>query len=525
MINYKDAGYSGLIRGRSVNVVCESSIDKRALKFFEEATVYSTEDVKVVVDAKVEDVVSQNENEPTWFEFPQIIMRGDFNECYETQKFEGQEVNICGKFEFKSEENGLKNLKEALQMEEVLFDDGGLFGLIKGKKFMPLVLIAYSTILKPVERAKYLQSQISAFDLIFKGEKTPLTPEQLIEEVLTNKERSFVLKRAEDEKRSSETNIDAYRKKMTNELIRRNRAIKDIERISNDEFKVQLQKSEKIERYELVGDELIAYTKPLVMIATNGGRYLLGEMKITFNLETKKILFFNMNEHNKRKSVWDRYCNHPHVSQHGEGCLGNASEALANYSSSGQYDIMFDICVAYLESINLADSAGAYAMNWDKCDKDGNITSEGMIDMDKYYFKYGRKAEGDEIAGMLNVTCEICGEETRIHETRVEGVFIKEDGKYYHKSCKDRMRKCKHCSETFDKEELNENGVCKTCLEELYVKEHYGRMILKSEAYFCSECGEYFRKGDYNHEEFKCYGCSISSDDEDDENYDEEVVL
>ena len=105
-------------------------------------------------------------------------------------------------------------------------------------------------------------------------------------------------------------------------------------------------------------------------------RYRFGEFDISIDVSNGSIRFINRNNVDKRHSVWGDKCNHPHVNEGGEGCLGNASTLIMDCVDRYQWGVLADILINYLESVNVDDSAGKCYYNWDNVDVDGNKLAE-----------------------------------------------------------------------------------------------------------------------------------------------------
>jgi len=54
----------------------------------------------------------------------------------------------------------------------------------------------------------------------------------------------------------------------------------------------------------------------------------------------------------------------PHVFEHGDPCLGSISETLPQLIGSGEYAVAADLCIQFLQSVNVDDSAGRHIHNW-----------------------------------------------------------------------------------------------------------------------------------------------------------------
>jgi len=95
---------------------------------------------------------------------------------------------------------------------------------------------------------------------------------------------------------------------------------------------------------------------------SNCGWYI-GQFKITIDMRSFNIKFYNLN--NRRSGFWGGDNMHPHISSAGVACLGNLTEMIAFATSEAKLDILIDVLIQYLQSVNLLDSAGNKVVNWD----------------------------------------------------------------------------------------------------------------------------------------------------------------
>lgn len=99
-------------------------------------------------------------------------------------------------------------------------------------------------------------------------------------------------------------------------------------------------------------------------------KFYLGKFDIEINLNNMDVKFFNLN--NRRRSYWGENCNAPHVDNNGEACLGDLSELMAYAISDNDLCLLIDLCIQYLQSVNLSDLAGKYVISWDLYIEDGD---------------------------------------------------------------------------------------------------------------------------------------------------------
>lgn len=99
-------------------------------------------------------------------------------------------------------------------------------------------------------------------------------------------------------------------------------------------------------------------------------KFYLGKFDIEINLNNMNVKFFNLN--NKRRSYWNKNCNAPHVDEDGIACLGDLSELMGYAISNNDLYLLIDLCIQYLQSVNLSDLAGKYVISWDLYIEDGD---------------------------------------------------------------------------------------------------------------------------------------------------------
>lgn len=99
-------------------------------------------------------------------------------------------------------------------------------------------------------------------------------------------------------------------------------------------------------------------------------KFYLGKFDIEINLNNMDVKFFNLN--NKRRSHWNKNCNAPHVDEDGIACLGDLSELMGYAISNNDLYLLIDLCIQYLQSVNLSDLAGKYVISWDLYIEDGD---------------------------------------------------------------------------------------------------------------------------------------------------------
>lgn len=249
-------------------------------------------------------------------------------------------------------------------------------------------------------------------------------------------------------------------------------------------------------------ETLIIKTKTLYMQhpEDRNDRRLLGEMKIVLNVNDYSVKMFNETE--CRKGYWGDDCNHPHVSEVGEPCLGNSSDMLAECKLNNDLYIAFLTILGFLQQFDTNDIAGEYYVCWDRVDEEGNVIEKGLED--KYYG-----------------TCCVCGEgiyEDNYYACDECGGFMCPD----HEHWVDETSLCENCYNDLTAE-------CAICgdvhLQEnmIYVDEEWVCNDCKnSYITYCEKCGEEHlidnMVEDLETEEYYCEACWDEKQKEEEEN-------
>jgi hypothetical protein len=160
-------------------------------------------------------------------------------------------------------------------------------------------------------------------------------------------------------------------------------AIDRLEETLNKELEI-MKNNKKIENVTINDDGyIIVNTRTIYsnVLGKDGKtrRYRFGEYTVRIDASNGRIRFINKNDSDKRNSCWGDNCNHPHVQENGEACLGSASTLIMDCVDRYQWGILADVLVNYLESVNTGDSAGKYYWHWDEVDADGVKVTEQYI--------------------------------------------------------------------------------------------------------------------------------------------------
>ena len=116
--------------------------------------------------------------------------------------------------------------------------------------------------------------------------------------------------------------------------------------------------------------------KPLVMKA--GDRYFqLDELFLDIDFYNSEIRINGPRE-SYRDCYWGRGSVHPHVSNNGSPCWGNAGPVTEELLENKELVMLVDYLINYCQSANIEDSAGRYAYKWEEVDENGNELDERL---------------------------------------------------------------------------------------------------------------------------------------------------
>ena len=234
-------------------------------------------------------------------------------------------------------------------------------------------------------------------------------------------------------------------------------------------------------------------TESIIAEASNGGKYALGEFRVDVTLDDNNITIFNVKISNARRGYWSDADVHPHVKYDGNACFGYVQNIIISFLTESEYYFAVDAIISFLEQINLDDSAGQFAMNWDRIDEDGNITP-GKISYGAEHFIYDEDNYlNDRFSEEPFIECENCGNRVPYDEA------TEVDGDFYCPDCaEDCTRYCEYCDEYH--------------LEDSFTTVKTGETIcqyeIENDYYWCDECGEYIHADDWNSETEMCSECT-----------------
>lgn len=243
-------------------------------------------------------------------------------------------------------------------------------------------------------------------DEIIKEKEEKKRREELDKFVNNMKEGIEKQKRENENKiKRYENDIEYFKSEITNrcrnmELLRKQvptfeDTLNDIEKRIRDEFAL-IEKLDKVKNVKFENGLLVIFTDVLYAYTEDDDRYYMGEYKCTVNLRNSEVNYYLVNDEGRR-GCWTSHDPHPHVDGgYGVPCLGNVSSTIAELCGQIQLYPLATILLDFLQSVNTKDYAGAYVVNWDKVNEDGDIIQKG-----------GESINLDEDVAV----CADCGEE------------------------------------------------------------------------------------------------------------------
>lgn len=90
--------------------------------------------------------------------------------------------------------------------------------------------------------------------------------------------------------------------------------------------------------------------------------YDIGKFEIVIDTRISEVRMFNKTRQVRSYSSQDMHA--PHVFANGRPCLGTLDNDLPLFISNYNWAPLFDLCIAYLESVNLSDAAGRGIPRW-----------------------------------------------------------------------------------------------------------------------------------------------------------------
>lgn len=244
-----------------------------------------------------------------------------------------------------------------------------------------------------------------------------------------------------------------------------------------------------------------------IYINSIGYKFYIGKFKINVNMSENKVSFENLTSENKRHSAWGDYCMHPHISDRGIACLGEAAEPIMMACKDFRIDILAIILISYLESINPDDSAGKNLTNWDVVDENGNVM-DFPIELTPCHLCLKKVTDSNKDTFHI---CEDCNK--NYCDSHISPRQTKNGTKFICDECFEHYRVCDVCGNvTLNFDLCNDCGiiVCNDCCTSIgghhYCPECANNYVEKE----CSKCGAktVISVDDDTDELFVCQSCA-----------------
>jgi len=114
-----------------------------------------------------------------------------------------------------------------------------------------------------------------------------------------------------------------------------------------------------------LNNEVHVYTRTM-FVENKGDHHEIGRFRITINVNNGSVNFRNLT---RRVNGYNNAMHAPHIFADGHACLGNAAKALESAAAQGNIGQLINIALAFIESVNTADPAGAKIGNWPRVTK------------------------------------------------------------------------------------------------------------------------------------------------------------
>lgn len=249
-----------------------------------------------------------------------------------------------------------------------------------------------------------------------------------------------------------------------------------------------------------LADGMIRVHTDDIYVKNQRSRYYLGSYIIEIDIVKGAVWFKNTSEELRRHSAWGQKCHHPHCDQNGHPCLGNIQVQVAELLKSFDLSFLVNLCLSYLSSVNINDTAGKNIVNWPLVDSNGSIINESNEDGLIKCLICREFMPDEENDGWAK--CEVCGEwACGDHITQIttkDGIIN------LCTSCKASHAQCHICGNYENRSlmiqcEVCNHLVCPDCVQQLNTEEHGkvynqdGQIVtnicLKHNVIKCSECG------------------------------------
>lgn len=260
------------------------------------------------------------------------------------------------------------------------------------------------------------------------------------------------LSKKERELRSIEDSITSMKTNLRNLIMQRTNAMWQTEKLKENlecDAKSMFAEIENMKRMHAVkkvvldraSKSLLVFTDMIYIPKNKNQSYKIGEFKITIPIaDPLSITFENLIEDLRRYSCWGQHCHHPHVSEAGHACFGNAEDTLAELSAQKEWCTFVSFLISYLESVNTADAAGKNVWRWPLVSiVDGHEVEQRIVEC----LVCGEPIRVDD--GEVSYTCDRCGRENICKNC----IITNDNGSNWCEDCYDDYRRsCGNCGAT-----------------------------------------------------------------------------
>lgn len=234
--------------------------------------------------------------------------------------------------------------------------------------------------------------------------------------------------------------------------------------------------------------DVFIYTDYIDIYDESGNRFKGNKYKIKFDFNNMSVRFFGEDEEYNRESCWGENCPHPHVSDEGNPCLGDAGSMIAMNMNEYELYASYIIALNFLQQVNVNDGAGEYIYNWDCVDENGNIITNPYENKYVYCSVCDERVHEDDITSCEECGCNLCSEH----------YWCMDDGAYVCEDCRDEnYTYCENCNEWYKNDKVKEandgNWYCEDCLPDKFTR--------------CEDCGEYAESTISVDDKEYCDGC------------------
>jgi hypothetical protein len=156
-------------------------------------------------------------------------------------------------------------------------------------------------------------------------------------------------------------NLDKHQK-IQRELL----AFKDELKFSLEKISDQVSKlltSNKITNISIQGNNLCVATNT-IYCKHDDNIYLIGKFEISFNLKSRSSESIRFKNQTQLVEAYESDMHAPHVFGSGKACFGSVEETLLILMRNYEYDSIIYMCIRFLETVNIDDSAGRHIAKW-----------------------------------------------------------------------------------------------------------------------------------------------------------------